>query len=54
MAEEEKERKGKREPDVPGGPVVKNPTANTEDMGSNPGQGRFQVLRATKPVCHSY
>ena len=25
--------------DFPGGPVVKNPTCNAEDMGSIPGQG---------------
>ena len=29
--------------DFPGGPVVKQPPANTEDMGSVPGLGRSHV-----------
>ena len=28
----------------PGGPVVKNPPANTQNMGSIPGPGRFHML----------
>ena len=46
--------------DFPGGPVVKNPPANAEDMGSIPGLGRFHMLHAdqlspstsiTEPAC---
>ena len=29
--------------DFPSGPVVKNPPANAEDMGSNPGPGGSHV-----------
>ena len=29
--------------DFPGGPVDKNPSANTWDTGSNPGPGRFHM-----------
>ena len=29
--------------DFPGGPVVKNPPASAEDMGSIPGPGRFHM-----------
>ena len=32
--------------DFPGGPVVKNPPANTGDMGSIPGSGRSHVPRS--------
>ena len=32
-------------PDFPGGLVVKNPPANTGDMGSPPGLGRSPMLR---------
>ena len=39
--------------DFPGGPVVKNPPANTGDTGSIPGLGRFHMARATKPVLQS-
>ena len=30
--------------DFPGGPVFKNPPANTGDMGSIPGQGELHML----------
>ena len=30
--------------DFPGGPVVKNPPTNAEDMGLIPGLGRFHML----------
>ena len=30
-------------PDFPGGPVVKNPSANAGDMGLIPGPGRFHM-----------
>ena len=38
----------------PGGPVVKNLTANAGHMGSIPGPGRSHMPRTTKPVCHHY
>ena len=31
--------------DFPGGPVVKNPSANAGDMGSIPNLGRFHMLQ---------
>ena len=31
--------------DFPGGPVVRIPPANTGDMGSIPGPGRFHMLQ---------
>ena len=31
--------------DFSGGPVVKNPPANAEDMGSVPGLERFHILQ---------
>ena len=31
--------------DFPGGAVVKNPPANAEDTGSNPGPGRSHLLQ---------
>ena len=34
--------------DFPGGPVVKNPPANTEDTGSIPGPGRSDMLRGNQ------
>ena len=34
--------------DFPGGPVVKNPPANAEGMGSVPGWGRFHVLQSNQ------
>ena len=34
--------------DFPGGPVVKNPPVNAENMGSIPGPGRFHMLRGNK------
>ena len=40
--------------DFPGGPLIKNPPANTGDMGSIPGLGRYHIHRATKPVHHNY
>ena len=30
--------------DIPGDPLVKNPPANSENMGSVPGLGRFHML----------
>ena len=37
------------------GPVVKNPPADSGDMGSIPGLGRCHILSgATKPANHSY
>ena len=38
----------------PGGAVVKNPPANTEDLGSSPGPGDPTCRGATKPVHHNY
>ena len=35
-------QEGKKE-DFPGGPVVKNTSANAGDMGSIPGPGRFHM-----------
>ena len=35
-------QEGKKE-DFPGGPVVKNPSANAGDMGSIPGPGRSHM-----------
>ena len=35
--------------DFPGGPMVKNPTGNAEDLGSIPGPGGSHMLLATKP-----
>ena len=35
--------------DFPGGPVVKNPTSNAGDLGSNPGQGTG-IPDATGPL----
>ena len=32
--------------DFPGGPAVRNPSANAWDMGSIPGPGRFHVPRS--------
>ena len=32
--------------DFPAGPVVKNPPANTGDIGSNPGLGRCHVPKS--------
>ena len=40
--------------DFPHGPMVKNPPARAEDLGSVPGPGRSQVLRNKKPVHHNY
>ena len=41
--------------DFPGGPVVKNLPANTEDMGSIPSQEtKILCLWATKPMHHNY
>ena len=40
--------------DFPGGPVVKNPSANAWNMGSSPGTGRFHMVGATKFVHHKY
>ena len=39
---------GSRNPslDFPGGPVVKNPPAKAEDMGSIPAPGRSHMLRS--------
>ena len=34
--------------DFPGGPVVKNLTANTGDTGSIPGPGRFHMPRGNE------
>ena len=34
------------------GPVVENVSANTRDMDSIPGQGRFHMQ--TKPTVHNY
>ncbi|KAJ8781362.1 hypothetical protein J1605_011346 [Eschrichtius robustus] len=34
--------------DFPGGTVVKNPPANTEDTGSSPDPGRFHMPRSNK------
>ena len=31
--------------DFPGGPLIKNPSANAEDMGLIPGQGKFHILQ---------
>ena len=39
--------------DFPGGTVVKNPPANTGDMGSIPGLGRSHMPRRSKPVRHN-
>ena len=36
-----------------GDPVVKNGPANAGDIGVIPGLGRFQCLRAAKPLHHS-
>ena len=36
--------KSKSIQDFPGGPVVKTPPANAEDMGSIPASGRFHML----------
>ena len=36
--------------DFPGGPVVKNPPANSGDMGSIAGLGRFHMHGVTKPM----
>jgi len=33
--------------DFPGGPMVKNPPANSGYTGSNPGPGRFHMLRGS-------
>ena len=40
--------------DVPGDPVVKNLPANTGDMGSIPGLGRFFMLWSNEDVCVNY
>ena len=39
--------------DFPGGPVVKNLSANAGDVGSIPGPGRPHMPEATKPVHHN-
>ena len=44
--------------DFPGGPVVKNPPASAEDMGSIPGPGRFHMPQGnpgknTGEGCHA-
>ena len=38
----------------PGGPVVKNPSANAGDIGSTSGWGRSTCLGATKSVLHNH
>ena len=35
----------KKKGDFPGGPMVEDPPANAENMGSIPGSRRFQMLR---------
>ena len=40
--------------DLPGGPVVKNPSANAEDMDSVCGGEDPTCCSATKPMCHNY
>ena len=37
--------------DFPGGPVVKNPPANTGDMGLISGLGRFHMLQLLNLIC---
>ena len=39
-----------KQEDFPGGPVVKNPAANAQDVGLIPDSGGFHMPRATKPV----
>ena len=39
--------------DFPGAPMVKNPPANAEDMGSTPVQQDSICRRATKLECHN-
>ena len=43
----------KQHQDFPGGPVVKNPPANTRDRSLIPDPGRFHMLQATKPLRHN-
>ena len=40
--------------DFPGGPVVKNPPANTQDMGFIPGPGRSHMAKSKEPMYHNY
>ena len=42
-------QEGKKE-DFPGGPVVKNPSANAGDTGLNHVLGRFHMTEATKAI----
>ena len=48
----------KESQDFPRGPVVKNLSVSTGDMGSIPGPipgpGRFHMLRTSKPLCPNY
>ena len=49
MYKEVLQLKNKMNRDFPGGPVVKNPTSNAGDLGSNPGQGTG-IPDATGPL----
>ena len=40
--------------DFSGGPAVKGPPANAEDVGSIPGLGRSHLHGATRLTCHNY
>ena len=45
--------KNQQHRDLPHGPVVKNPLANTEDTGSIPGPERSHIRGAAKVVAHA-
>ena len=40
-------------PNFPGGPVVKNPSANAGDMDLMAGPERFSCLRASRLLSHN-
>ena len=40
--------------ELPGGPVVNNPPANTKDMGLISVWEDSTCFRAAKPVCHNH
>ena len=47
------EKKKLMVPNFPGGPVVKNPSANAGDMDLMAGPERFSCLRASRLLSHN-